>query len=40
MCKELDIDLTNVDPNDEELKAVLMAACQDSDSEDPKLKEP
>lgn len=34
MAQELDIDLGNVD--DEDLKAVLMAACDDSDDDKPK----
>ena len=29
MCKQLDIDISNIDPNDMELKAILMAACNE-----------
>lgn len=36
MCKELGIDINNIDPNDTELKAILQAACaaEESDKEE------
>lgn len=33
MCQQLDLDISNMDPNDEELRAVLLAACEGSDEE-------
>ncbi len=33
LAQQLDIDIGNMDPNDEELRAVLMAACAGSDDE-------
>jgi Icc-related predicted phosphoesterase len=34
MCKELDIDMANIDPNDEDIKAILMAVANEDDDED------
>jgi hypothetical protein len=44
MCEQLGIDINNIDPNDQELKAILQAACggeesdKESDSPAPKRK--